>query len=124
MRLYPSSQMRGRRRIHADDRERAAGSPVARAAAVADRADDVSPVAGEVLRLQRSGGNEAVGSLLARQETPLARDTGDDERKKPVSHTLLLPEPVNVMPVISFTRGQNADELVVTIPSTASDPTL
>src|SRR3954454_22670201 len=113
--------MRGKRRAYADDRERAQGSPLARAKE-AERSADVSPVAGEALRLQRSGGNEAVGSLLARQESPLARD--DDERSKPVSFTLLLPEPVNVMPLISFSRGRDEKEMTVIIPSTASDPTL
>src|SRR3954447_11217231 len=123
MRLYPSSQMRKRRRAYADDRERAPGSPLARAEA-AERSDDVSPVAGEVLRFQRSGGNGAVNGLIARQESPLARDGGDDESKKPATFTLLLPEPVSVMPVISWGRGGNGREMRVIVPSTASDPTL
>src|SRR3954469_10814658 len=121
MRLYPSSQMGRRRRIYADDRDRAGGSPLARTA-TAERADDVAPVAGEVLRLQRSGGNSAVESLLARAESPLARD--DDDQTKAVTTTLILPEPVNVLPVESYSLGRDRKSVQVMVPSTGSDAVL
>jgi hypothetical protein len=78
----------------------------------------VSPVAGEVLRLQRSGGNHAVDSMLAQRQP----DKGGDE---PVTRTIILDEPVGVLPVLSVSYGADpAKEVNVLVPSTGEDSKL
>jgi hypothetical protein len=137
----------GRTRVLRREQERPDGPHLARLKADAERARDVEPVAGEVLRLQRFGGNEAVESMLAQRAPKPAQDTKPAKDKEPapsdaVSATIVLPDPIGVLPVISYSFGnrppatvggsggsgtqrpsgddehQTTEEVHVTIPST------
>jgi len=85
------------------------------------------PVALALLRLQHSAGNRAVGSLLAREvdvadaaNPDVDTSAADDEA---ASATLVMPDPIGVLPLLSFSFGQG-NEIIVTVPSSAADPTL
>jgi hypothetical protein len=111
----------GRRRVHRREIEQPAGPHLGRGRAGARRSEPVAAVAGEVLRLQRSGGNEAVGSLLAqRQPVPADSGSGKDEA---VRSTLIADDPIGVMPLLSFSRSSETDFRVI-LPSTAKDTIL
>jgi hypothetical protein len=112
--------MRGGR-VRRYERERPEAPQLRRVADDIERSTgDVGPVHGEVLRLQRAGGNEAVGTLLQ-------RDTGGREEAVPadtggaVSSTLVLDDKLGVFPLLSFSRGRRENEWVVSVPSTEKD---
>jgi hypothetical protein len=71
-----------------------------------------------VLALQRTVGNRAVGRMLQRQpNTPTELDVKSDEA---VTSTLVLDEKIGVLPLLSFSQGQEG-EIQATVPSTAHD---
>lgn len=113
-----------RTRIRIPGPERPEEPKVARRQADAAALWDPGPVATEVLRLQRSGGNRAVGRLLARQADHVDKADEADAKDRPVTATLIMPEPIGVLPVESYSFGSRPDELIVTVPSTAQDPKL
>src|SRR3954454_12880733 len=108
-----------RRRARSLEQERPEGPHLDRLAADAERSSDVAPVAGEVLRLQEAGGNEAVTTMLAQREAAEAKDASPGA----VSATLVMNEEIGVLPLMSFSRNGD-DEYIVTVPSSAQDAIL
>ena len=77
--------------------------------------------AARLLALQRTAGNRAVGRMLQRQPTgPTPFDVKKDDA---VSATLIMDDPIGVLPLVSFSRGKES-EVHVTVPSTVLDSTL
>jgi hypothetical protein len=113
-----------RTRIRIPGQERPEEPRVARRQAEAGPFWDPGPVAAEVLRLQRSGGNQAVGLLLARQTDNADKADAADAQDRPVTATLIMPDPIGVLPVENYRFGSRPDEFIVTVPSTAQDPKL
>jgi hypothetical protein len=88
---------------------------------VALRQSTVSLAPASLLALQRTSGNKAVGTLIQRQP---AETTRADARKLPaVSATLIMEDPIGVMPLIGYSQGKRSD-MHVTIPSTTLDSVL
>ncbi len=98
----------------------------------AGRADDEAAVSGalgdeserslaaRVTQLQRAVGNKAVGSLLAREGD---RTDQDGSKDGATSTTLVMPDPIGVIPVISF-RMANIHQIDVFVPNSDADPKL
>jgi len=104
-----------------NEQERPEAPRLRRAADETERSGrDVGPVHGEVLRLQRAGGNGAVGTLLQRdtggREDAVPADTGNA-----VSSTLVLDDKLGVLPLLTFSKGRRENEWVVSVPSTDKD---
>jgi hypothetical protein len=112
-RVDESDVPRGRQHVGrgADSRERVA----------------VEPVAWALLRLQRSAGNRAVSTALARETSRTAARKEDGDRDAdggPVNTTLIMPDPIGVLPLESFSFNDRAGEIDVVVPATAMDSTL
>jgi hypothetical protein len=73
---------------------------------------------GTLLELQRSAGNRAVGSLLAREADKA--EAADAER----SATIVFPDPIGALVVESYKLGKGSSELEVSVASSAADPLL
>src|SRR5262245_44763647 len=85
------------------------------------RVPEPRSAAARLLALQRTAGNRAVGRMLQRQPTgPTPFDSKGDDA---VSATLIMEDPIGVLPLVSFSRGKES-EIHVTVPSTALDGTL
>src|SRR3954451_18353616 len=136
-----------RRRASRCREQRPEGSPLARRAELGER--DPAPVAGELLRLQRSGGNEAVRTMLAQrsevedaaeaagsegagadqaqvEETDVAGNgPGEDLVGAPGGSTLVMDDPIGTLSLISSSQtdatGRNFD---VTVASSDRDALL
>ncbi|HEX4521302.1 MAG TPA: hypothetical protein VH063_17110 [Gaiellaceae bacterium] len=93
-------------------------------AEIESRAAPVDSSAGSfaegVMELQRSAGNQAVGALLSRD----ADRAPEGERS--TSTTLVMPDPLGVLPVEAFTmpRGERDTTITITIPAAAVTPAL
>jgi hypothetical protein len=103
------------RRARREPAERDDVSPVAEVEA---GAESERSLAAQVTQLQRAAGNKAVGSLLAREGD---KDKGDKDAA--TSTTLIMPDPIGVLPVVNF-RIANTHEIDVFVPNTDADPKL
>jgi hypothetical protein len=108
----------GRRRAFLQEREAPAARRLQRLEAARD---EVGPVHGEVLRLQRSGGNEAVAGVLARDavaqdtKTPAPKKSGPEE-KKPDSAKTMKVDGVGEIPLLSFSGpSRDRNEIQVSV---------
>src|SRR5581483_10500415 len=75
------------------------------------------------LELQQAYGNQAVAALLA---GPRAKNgTPGDTRTLPaVRSTIVMDDPIGVLPLLEFSQDPASPEVVVTVPSTSHDPEL
>ena len=112
----------GRKRTLLHEQERPVGPKLARLEAQVNRSEHVEPVAGELLRIQRQGGNDAVGTMLAQRDAAQA-EKADAEGDRPVTATLVMEEPIGVLPLLTFSQTPSGEYSVV-VPSTDKDPTL
>ena len=110
----------GRRRAFATDREEVVGRR-ARLVEPEVSLDDANPLHGELLRLQRGGGNGAVAGVLARDETvaenapPPPRKYGPEELKPAKPKTMKI-EGVGEIPLLSVsTPAKDSYEVTVII---------
>jgi len=85
---------------------------------VALRRSTVSLVPSSLLALQHTSGNKAVGTLIRRQ--PIDSTRADARTLGAVSATIIMDDPIGVMPLISFAMGKRSD-VHVTVPSTTLD---
>ncbi len=69
------------------------------------------------MQLQRTAGNKAVGSLLARDADKA------EAKEKGTSTTLVMPDPIGVLPLESYSMA-GPDEIAVTASSSGADPLL
>src|SRR5262245_46926092 len=71
--------------------------------------------------LQRTSGNRAVGALLRRQPADTTR--ADARKVGAVSATIIMDDPIGVMPLLSFSSAQGST-VQVEVPSTTLDGAL
>jgi hypothetical protein len=107
----------GRRRAFAPEREEQVKHRLQR---VETDSNAANPVQSEVLRLQRSGGNEAVAGVLARDEA-VALDAGSGADTTKGTRTLQLSE-IGVSKLLAFSVDQAKNEVTVTL--SADDPNI
>lgn len=85
------------------------------------RVPESRSAAARLLALQRTVGNRAVGRMLQRQMTGPTRLVA--KKDDAVSATLIMDDPIGVLPLVSFSRGKES-EIDVSVPSTVLDGTL
>jgi hypothetical protein len=77
----------------------------------------VEPVAYSLMQLQRTAGNKAVGSLLARDADKA------DAQEKGTNATLVMPDPIGVISLESYSMA-GPEEIAVTAASSGADPSI
>ena len=87
---------------------------------VALHASTVSLAPSRVLALQRTSGNKAVGALLGRRPTGTS---GADARTAGVRATIVMDDPIGVLPLLGFSESRES-EIHVVVPSTDLDAEL
>jgi hypothetical protein len=85
------------------------------------RVPESRSVAARLLALQRTAGNRTVGRMLQRQPNGPIRLVA--KKGDAVSATLIMDDPIGVLPLVSFSRGKES-EIHVSVPSTVLDGTL
>ena len=88
---------------------------------VALRQATVSLSSSSLSALHRASGNRAVGTLIRRQAAETTR--ADARTRGAVSATIIMDEPIGVMPLISFSSAKES-QVVVVVPSTSLDTDL
>jgi hypothetical protein len=85
------------------------------------RQSTVSAAPSSLRALQRTSGNRAVGALLRRQPADATR--ADARKIDAVSATIIMDDPIGVMPLLSFSPAQGST-IYVEVPSTVLDSDL
>jgi hypothetical protein len=111
----------GRRRVRAYEQERPEGPHLQRVQDAEQAVEEQGSPQGEVLRLQETAGNEAVSRMLVQRDSATADEAVPMDTGGAVKATLVLDDKLGVFPLISFSKGQG-NEYVVIIPSTDHDP--
>jgi len=110
-----------RRRVRRYDQERPEGPHLQRVQEADHAVEQPAGARGEVLRLQEGAGNEAVSAMLLQRDATTADEAIPADSGDAVKSTLVLDDKLGVFPLLSFSKGEGYEWIVV-IPSTNHDP--